>query len=110
MLPAFNEDGSLPEGLQSATEDEVFARFAPPSARRQWLADRLRDLLDLAKATGQLSRVVVWGSFVTSKEVPNDLDVLLVMTEEFSVDACPGACRVLFNHVEARLCFNADVF
>ena len=29
----------------------------------------------------------LWGSFVTSKEVPNDLDVLLVMGSEFAIEA-----------------------
>jgi hypothetical protein len=29
----------------------------------------------------------LWGSFVTSKEVPNDLDVSLVMSTAFAVEA-----------------------
>jgi hypothetical protein len=57
MFPAFNQDGNLPEGMHVATEDEVFARFATPSARRQWLGEQLRSLLALAKSTGQLARV-----------------------------------------------------
>ena len=44
----------------------------------------------LAQSTGQLARVFLWGSFVTSKEVPNDLDVLLVMGAEFAVEAVPA--------------------
>ncbi len=75
MLPAFNSDGNLPEGIHRATAEEVFGRFATTSARRQWLGEQLRSLLTLAQATGQLSRVFLWGSFVTSKEVPNDVDV-----------------------------------
>jgi len=110
MLPALNSDGNLPEGVHLTTEDEVFARFATPSARRQWLGEQLRSLLALAKSTGQLIRVFLWGSFVTSKEVPNDLDVLLVMGTEFSVEAVPGPAHVVFDHVQARLHFQADVF
>jgi hypothetical protein len=90
MLPAFNQEGNLPEGIHLATEDEVFVWFATPSARRQWLGDQLRSLLALAKSTGQLPDVFLWGSFVTSKEVPNDLDVLLVMGTEFSTGAVPS--------------------
>jgi hypothetical protein len=78
MLSEFNQDGNLPEGIYLATEDEVFERFAIPSTRRQWLGERLRSILALAKSTGQFARVFLWRSFVTSKEVPNDLDVLLV--------------------------------
>jgi len=110
MLPAFNHDGNLPEGLHVATADEVFARFATPSTRRQWLGEQLRRLLDLAQSTGHLARVFLWGSFVTSKEVPNDLDVLLVMDTGFVVETVPVQARVVFDHVQARLQFQADVF
>jgi hypothetical protein len=110
MLPAFTSDGNLPEGIHLATEEEVFARFATPSARRGWLGEQFQRLLALAKSTEQLARVFLWGSFVTSKEVPNDLDVLLVMSAEFSVEALPASSQVLFDHVRARLRYQADVF
>ena len=110
MLPEFNQNGNLPEGIHLATEDEVFARFAAPSARRQWLGEKLRSLMTLAKSTGQLAHVFLWGSFVTSKEVPNDLDVLLVMGTEFTVEETPAPAQVLFDHVQARLRFQAAVF
>jgi hypothetical protein len=42
--------------------------------------------------------------------VPNDLDVLLVMTAEFTVEVVPALAQVLFDHVQARLHFHADVF
>ena len=110
MLPAFNSDGNLPEGIHLATEDEVFARFATSSARRQWLGEQLQRLLALAKSTRQLARMFLWGSFVTSKEVPNDLDVLLVMSTEFAIEAVPEPVCIVFDHVQARLHFQADVF
>jgi hypothetical protein len=110
MLPEFNHDGNLLEGIHLATEDEVFVRFGIPSARRQWLGEQLRSLVALAKSTGQLARVFLWGSFVTSKEVPNDLDVLLVMSPEFAVEAVSVQAQVLFDHVQARLRFQADIF
>lgn len=110
MLPTFNSDGNLPEGIHLATEEEVFERFVTPSARRQWLGEQLRNILALAKSTGQLARVFLWGSFVSSKEVPNDLDLLLVMTAEFAVEALSAQAQVVFDHVQARLCFQADVF
>jgi hypothetical protein len=110
MLPALNSEGNLLEGVHLATEDEVFARFATPSARRQWLGEQLRSLLALAKATGQLARVFLWGSFVTDKEIPNDLDILLVMSTEFAIETVPTPAHVVFDHVQARLRFQADVF
>ncbi len=110
MLPAFNSDGNLPAGIHHAAEEEVCARFATASARRQWLGEQVRSLLALAQATGQLSRVFLCGSFVTSKDVPNDVDVLLVMATDFALEALPAQQQVLFDHVQARLRFHADVF
>ena len=42
--------------------------------------------------------------------MPNDLDMLLVMTGEFAVEALPAQAQVVFDHVQARLRFQADVF
>ena len=100
----------MPEGIHRATETEVVSRFAIGSARRQWLGERLRDLLGMAKATGKMEQVFLWGSFVTSKESPNDLDVLLVMAADFDLDQLPGERRVLFDYAQARIHFHADVF
>lgn len=110
MLPEFNNNGNLPEGIHLATEEEVFVRFATTSARRQWLGEQLRSLLALAKSTRQLSRVFLWGSFVTRKENPNDVDVLLVMDTNFAFDILPAQGQVLFDHVQAKIRFHADVF
>jgi hypothetical protein len=110
MLPAFNVDGNLPEGIHRATDDEVLTRFATSTARRKWLGEQLRSLLAMAKSTGKLERVVVWGSFVTEKPLPNDLDVLLVVAADFSLDGVPAQCELLFHHALAKIHFHADVF
>jgi hypothetical protein len=52
----------------------------------------------------------LWGSFDTSKQVFNDLDRLLVMAAEFTLEALPMYCQVVIDHVHARLHFHADVF
>ena len=110
MLPAFNEHGNLPEGIYPATEEEISIHFAASSARRRWLGERLRDLITTAKATEKLARLILWGSFVTAKESPNDLDLLLVMNADFDLDKIPEETRALFDHTQARLRFDADVF
>jgi hypothetical protein len=110
MLPSFNEDGNLPEGVHLATESEIESRFVEVSPRRKWLGERLRDLLALARSTAKLQRVFLWGSFVTAKEAPRDLDLLLVMTSDFDLEHAPEGCKMIFEHVQARISFNADVF
>ena len=91
-------------------EDEFLNRFGTGSARRRWLAGRLGELLALARLTGQLQRVFVWGSFVTARESPNDVDVLLLMRDDFRLDDCPEPSRAVFDHAAARMLFQADVF
>ena len=72
MLPHFNEDGLLPEGIHEATWDEFSARFGVNSWRRKLLVG-LRAALFSLKYAG-CKTVYVGGSFVTSEEVPNDFD------------------------------------
>jgi hypothetical protein len=110
MLPASNIDGNLPEGIHQATADEVLQRFATGTARRQWLGERLRSLLAMTHSSGKLERVFLWGSFVTEKPLPNDLDVLLVVADDFSLDSVPTQCTTVFHHALARIHFHADVF
>ena len=89
---------------------EFQTRFGDWSMRRKWLSVRLRKLLELAATTGKLCRVFIWGSFVTAKPSPKDLDILLIMDEDFEVDAVDAASRAIFDSVRARLMFEADVF
>jgi len=110
MLPAFNQDGNLPEGVYSATESEMLSRFAATSPRRKWLGERLGDLLKTARSAGKLERVFLWGSFVTSKESPNDLDAPSVMAADFDLEQVSNDCRVVFSYAQARIRFTADVF
>ena len=110
MIPEFNIDGNLPEGIHIADEEEFFDRFATGSARRKWLGERLQELFALAKSTGKLERIFVWGSFVSAKGSPNDVDLLLLMSDSFQLEKVSENCRVLFDYVAARMRFHADVF
>jgi hypothetical protein len=64
----------------------------------------------LAKITGYLARFVVFGSFVTDKPEPNDIDVLIVMDDAFDVDTLQGEAALLFDHAAADAHFGASVF
>ena len=86
VLPDFTGDGELPPGVHVANLCDFESRFGGSSPRRLWLSRRLRSLVELAATTGKLRRVFVWGSFVTAKPAPRDLDILLIMDENFEVD------------------------
>jgi predicted nucleotidyltransferase len=109
-LPALNEDGDLPPGVHGATLSEVLARFGQGSVQRRAVADRLARLYQLAASTEQLARFVVFGSFITAKTEPNDIDVLLLMKDTFDLASMTGEAALVFQHLEAHARFGASVF
>ena len=72
--------------------------------------ERLQRLHSLAEATGFLERFVVFGSFVTTKPEPGDIDVILVMGTGFQSSQAPLETRALFDHEQADAQFGASVF
>jgi hypothetical protein len=109
-LPEFDESGELPEGIHLASLGEVVARFGVGGAQRRAVCGRLERIYELAKATGGLGRFVIFGSFVTSKPAPNDVDIILIMRDDFDLSACGGESRLLFEHAQAERSFGASVF
>jgi len=110
MLPEFNIDGNLPEGIYTIGAEEFFNSFSTGSGRRKWLGRQLHELFRLVKLTGKVERVFVWGSFISAKESPNDVDLLLLMNVDFQLEEVSEECKCLFNYGEARVRFNADIF
>src|SRR4051812_27501061 len=89
MIPAFRLDGYLPEGLHVASEADVTFRFGSTSPRRRRLALRLRRWIDLARHT-HARRFLVDGSFVTEKQEPNDIDAVILISEDFQAQVERG--------------------
>jgi hypothetical protein len=111
-LPATLPNGYLPLGVHEVTIREIIDRFGTGTPRRQVLVTLLQELLGLARATGKLRRAFIWGSFVTDKPFPRDLDVFLLMQEGFDQEfaGLPPTQQCVFEHERARLLFEADVF
>jgi hypothetical protein len=89
---------------------EVLDRFGSGSPQRVNVAQRLERIYRLARATGHLARFVVFGSFVTRKPAPNDVNVFLLMDDAFDVSQLSGEMRLLFDHATAQPFFGASVF
>jgi hypothetical protein len=53
---------------------------------------------------------VVFGSFVTAKPEPNDVDIFLIMEDSFDPALLTGEVRRLFDHLAAQAQFGASVF
>ncbi len=109
-LPIFREDGNLPEGIWRATIDEVVARFGSGSVQREEVTKRLLRIYNLALATGTLERFIVFGSYVTEKAAPNDVDVILIMLDDFRMEACDNVTLALFDHDRADSEMGASIF
>ncbi|MCA9111369.1 MAG: hypothetical protein KDA52_15560 [Planctomycetaceae bacterium] len=82
MIPEFRDDGFLPEGLHKASKSEVLFRFGTTTRQRRRLALRLKRWIELAFAIDAI-RLVVDGSFVTSKSEPNDIDAVMQIPPNF---------------------------
>src|SRR5438128_10679457 len=109
-LPEFNEFGDLPEGNHFASLAEVVARFGSGTTQRAAVTGRLQRIYRLAMATGHLDRLVVFGSYVSDVDDPNDIDVILVMRNDFRPEDCPAESVVLFDHARADDELGASVF
>ena len=109
-LPEFNNQGDLPPGVHSATIEEVRTRFGSGLLQRQRVTARLVRLYDLAISTAQVQRLLLFGSYITDKPTPNDVDVVLVMQNTFDVTLCNEEVRPLFDHQLADQEFGASVF
>lgn len=109
-LPEFNVFGDLPPGVHRATLAEVLTRFGGATTSRRRCTRNLQRIHELASSTQHVVRFVVFGSYVTDKAEPNDVDVILVMDDEFhSVDA-PLEARGLFEHATAQARHGASIF
>ena len=97
-LPDFNDQGDLPPGIHQATLGEITERFGTTPAKRQVLALRLERIYKLAVGTGHVARFIVFGSFVTDKIEPNDVDVFILMENSFDFDQLVGEARLLLEH------------
>src|SRR5206468_9439117 len=82
-LPEFDSHGDLPIGVHRASLDEVLARFGHGTPQRQLVTARLLHVHELASGTGKLERFIIFGSYVTAKPDPNDVDIILVMRDDF---------------------------
>ncbi|MCX6365430.1 MAG: hypothetical protein NTX57_01825 [Armatimonadetes bacterium] len=98
-----------PEGIYTLHRVQLAPHFAT-TTRRRVLLERLLHLYTLAEATGFQERFVVFGSFVTTKPEPGDLDIILVMRMGFQSSQALQESQLLFDHERADTEFGASVF
>ena len=52
----------------------------------------------------------MFGSFVTAKPEPSDVDVFMLMENTFDVSQLSGEARLLFDHAVAQAYIGASIF
>ena len=95
MIPPFADGINLPPGGHECTWDELVDRFCSGYGRQN-LCQRLRQLVERAKRCGAL-KVLVGGSFPTSKKEPGDLDLSWIVPESIRKDSLSQECRELLT-------------
>jgi hypothetical protein len=100
VLPTFTEDGILPAGTHIASLDEIsdrYGRFQHTESRPQLMAV-LREFVHEVGRSRYMRQLFLAGSFVTAKDEPNDIDVLLVFERNVDLTSLlPHEYNVLFQ-------------
>ena len=109
-LPELDSHGDLLLGVHRASLDEVLDRFGHGTPQRELVTVRLVRVHELASGTGKLERFIIFGSYVTAKPNPNDVDIILIMRDDFRRKDCPFEAEPLFDHLPAQQEFGASVF
>ena len=104
MIPGFKKDGTLPQGEHKANWKEFCKRFGKNRHRKKLLNGLRRALLCLKKAG--CKKVYINGSFVTSKNTPNDFDCC------WDIDGVDPRCLdpILLTFVNQRAAQKAKYF
>ena len=108
--PEFDNNGDLPVGIHQATLAEVLQHFGTGTVQRRIVGQRLERLYKLAFSTGQVVRFVVFGSFVTAKLDPADVDIFMLMEDSFDSNQVRGEAAIIFDHLAVQNVEGASVF
>jgi len=100
----------LPVGIHQATLAEVLQRFGTGTVQRHLVGQRLERIYKLAVSTGQAVRFVVFGSFVTAKPDPGDVDIFMLMEDSFDSKQVGGEAALIFDHLAGQNVEGASVF
>jgi hypothetical protein len=109
-LPEFDHRGDLPEGVHRASWDEVLARFSHGTPQRQLVTAKLARIYELARRTGKLERFVIFGSYITAEPEPQDVDIILIMRDDFREPDYTEELLPVLDHLRAQRELGASVF
>jgi len=109
-FPNFTDAGDLPGGIYRASLNDVIQHFGAGSARRRQVSQRLERIAKIAFDTEKVVHFVIFGSFVTNKPEPNDVDIFMIMEGDFDASTLTSEAQILFDHLSCQAYFGASVF
>lgn len=112
MIPPFDADGDLPQGMHQAEWAAFRERFCifARSDRRLRLCRQIEQLLEEAQASHIVERMLFGGSFITSTSEPNDFDCIIVLKAEIHYENLLPFQRWVADTREASRRYGGDVF
>lgn len=112
-IPNFTQQGILPNDIYDCSLEElesIFGRFQSTDCRIN-LTKKLKDYIyELKKSTFGIE-LIIDGSYVTTKDNPGDINVILVLSEDFdySSEIKPFEYNLTSNRAVKRI-YGFDVF
>lgn len=101
MVPPLNSQGLLPAGIHLCDLAELEAVFGFTAARIQLIA-ALKSCIPLMQAHGLAGDLLIAGSFVTDKEVPDDIEVTLDVRNYQRVDQDKALLFYMRQHAKLK--------
>jgi len=98
----------LDEGIYLASLDEVLERFGTGTPTRERQGNLLRLIIESARKYPTIKRVLLWGSFVSAKPEPGDLDYSIVVDPRHRSVTIEPDDRRFFVPFEANIHYGVD--
>lgn len=108
QLPEFNTDGYLEPGLYLISLEETLTHFGRGSVERERLGKLLHLIIERARNYHTIKRVLVWGSFISNKLEPRDLDYSLIVDPRHRRITITAEDRRFFVPADARMFYGVD--
>ncbi|MEC4817697.1 MAG: hypothetical protein SAK29_31155 [Scytonema sp. PMC 1069.18] len=99
MIPNFDDNGNLPQGVHFCSWDEFKERFGYTSNRRQMIRG-LEEVMTQLKAAG-CRTFYINGSFVTSEPSPNDFDCCWDQ-DDVDIDYLRKSAPLILNFYDSK--------
>lgn len=110
MIPPFDTNGLLPPGIHVCNWQEIEAFYCWNDMRRTIFAGLQCFLSERWAPLGLPCPILVDGSFVRSKILPEDIDIVLDLSAVTDMTAIASALVFRLQHEAIKLAYHCDVW